>query len=300
MESLRPGLPGVVRGDERLISAIIIPTFNGKRQLEACLASLSWADGEDVQIVVVDSGSTDGTVRLVQKTPGVRLLTAGSEKWWAGATNVGCRFAVSELGAGVLCLLNHDCTWDERSFRSLLGGMLARPGDIHCSKVVAGTPPAILFAGGTRARTGLLRIRGFGESVSDYLPSCDVEWCGGMGVMIPAPLWQRLGGFDEDHFPHYYADSDFCLRAKKAGAVVRFCSDSVVTNDRASTGFSIPRQRATLRDFRLSLTSRRSPQNVRNAVRFFSRHSGVRAPLALAHLYALHTSMTIVRMARRK
>lgn len=227
-------------------------------------------------------------------------MTTGSEKWWAGSTNVGCRWAVSELGADVLCLLNHDCTWDERSFRRLREAAMRQPGDIHCSKVLSGVPPVVLFAGGTRASTGFLRIRGFGDDASAALPSREVDWCGGMGVMVPALLWQRLGGFDEDHFPHYYADSDFCFRAKRVGAHIRFCSDSVVTNDRTTTGFSIPRRRATLRDFRLSLTSRRSPQNVRNAFRFFARHSGVRAPLALAHLYVLHTAMTIVRMARRK
>jgi GT2 family glycosyltransferase len=281
-------------------SAIIIPTFNGKRGLERCLDSLRWADRLAVDVIVVDSGSTDGTARLAQETPGVRLLTTSSDKWWAGATNVGCSWAVSELGTDVLCLLNHDCTWDEKSYRNLLGAATRRPRDIHCSKVVTATPPLVLFAGGTTSWSGLLQMRGFGWNVNAPLPSCDVVWCGGMGVMIPATLWRSLGGFDEEHFPHYYADSDFCFRARRAGAHVRFCSDSVVTNDRATTGLAIPKQRATLGDFWQLLTSRRSPQNVRDAFRFFARHSGVRAPLALAHLYALHTTMTIVRMARRE
>jgi GT2 family glycosyltransferase len=281
-----------------LTSAIIIPTFNGRQGLQRCLDALRWADGV-AAVIVVDAGSTDGTARLVEQTPGVRLLTTSPDKWWAGATNVGCSWAVSELQADNLCLLNHDCTWDEESYRNLLRAATRQPRDIHCSKVVTETPPLVLFAGGTATWSGLLQMRGFGSHISAPLPSCDVLWCGGMGVMIPAALWRSQGGFDEGHFPHYYADSDFCLRARKAGAHVRFCSDSVVTNDRSTTGLSIPKQQATLGDYWRSLTSRRSPQNVREAVRFFSRHFGVRAPIALAHLYARHTAMTIVRMARR-
>jgi GT2 family glycosyltransferase len=279
-------------------SAIIIPTYNGKRGLQRCLDSLRWADGV-AAVIVVDAGSSDGTDRVAAKAPGVTLISIDPGKWWAGATNVGCSWAVSDLGADILCLLNHDCTWDEASYRHLLDAAMRQPLDIHCSRVVTTAPSRVLLAGGTTSWSGLLKMRGFGSSVSAPLPSCDVEWCGGMGVMIPAALWRDLGGFDEQRFPHYYADSDFCFRARGVGARVRYCSESTVANDRSTTGHSIPRQRASLGDLWLALTSRHSPQNIRDTIRFFSRHAGPRAPIAVAHMYALLTTMTLVRMARR-
>lgn len=283
---------------QRPASAIVIPTLNGRPGVERCLDSLAWAPRVGAHIIIVDAGSTDGTVELAVARTGVRVLSAGSDKWWAGSTNIGCEWALTHLHPDVLCLLNHDCTWDEQSYLNLLAEASRHPGDIHCSKVVSLSPPRILFAGGTVRWTGLLGMPGFGRDASRPSPSGEVAWCGGMGVMFGTHLWLTLAGLDEEAFPHYYADSDFCFRARRSGAHVRLCADSVVVNDTSTSGFRIPNRQASLHDVLESLTSRRSPQNLPDALRFFRRHLGLRAPLALGHLYARHVTMGLVRMTR--
>ena len=112
-----------------------------------------------------------------------------------------------------------------------------------------------------------------------------------MGVLFAADLWQELGGFDESTFPHYYADSDFCFRARRLGRRVWHCPASVVLNDRHSTGLSIPKDDAQFSQLLESLTSRRSALNIRDAVSFYRRHAGHRVFCALAAQYAIHIAM---------
>ena len=44
-----------------------------------------------------------------------------------------------------------------------------------------------------------------------------IDWCGGMAVAIPVEVFKKIGGCDNINFPQYDGDTDFFLRAKKAG-----------------------------------------------------------------------------------
>lgn len=265
--------------------AIVVPTFNSLQALTKCLRSLEWATNAGTGVVVVDSGSSDGTREYLRTIPWVTAVEGDQDMWWAAATNAGCICAVRTLGADVLALLNCDCTWDEASFLALRDSYLRRPKDIHCSRVLVQSPRSLLFAGGLLSRSGRVTIRGFLEPADSTYPEGEVTWCGGMGVLFAAGLWEQLGGFDERSFPQYYADSDFCLRARHAGRIVWFCPHSIVFTDRARTGFEVPKTGARLSDLARVLVSRRSPGNIRDTFLFYRRHSGLRLPIALAHCY---------------
>jgi GT2 family glycosyltransferase len=265
--------------------AVVIPTFNSLGALKRCLKSIEWASHTQTSVVVVDSGSSDGTREYLKTVPWVVSFDGSPDMWWAAATNAGCSIAVRKLGVDAIALLNCDCTWDESSFVALRDALLRRPGDIHCSRVLVKTPRALLSAGGVVRRSGLLSVRGFYASADTTYPGGEVEWCGGMGVLFSASLWSQLGGFDEMSFPHYYADADFCLRARKAGRAVWYCADSVLENDRDSSALYVPKTGARLSDLAFLLVSRRSPSNIRDSFLFYRRHAGPRLPAALADLY---------------
>ena len=285
--------------DLSVTAAIVVPVHNGLPQLRVSLPTLRWARGvEGLTVIVVDGGSTDGTAAYLAEEEGwVRVVRGGASMWWAAATNAGCRHAAA-LGVSHLCLLNHDCEWDERSYRELAEAQARHANDIVCSRVVVRGRDRLLYAGGTIAWTGKLVIRGFMRDAAEAYPEGQVAWCGGMGVLFPTWLWQRLEGFDERAFPHYHADADFCLRARRFGSGVFFCSASTVVNDRASTGVSVPRSGATVRHLLVSLTSRKSPFQLRETVRFYGRHARWRAPLALSHLYGIHLGSSLKRIVR--
>lgn len=99
--------------------SVVIITLNEAHDLPRCVASVSWAD----EIVVVDSGSTDGTIEFCRAAPGVRLVTQpflgyGPQKRFAVAEarhdwilSLDADEAVSpELGAGIRSFMAGDTT----------------------------------------------------------------------------------------------------------------------------------------------------------------------------------------------
>jgi len=279
--------------------AIVMPTHNALPQLAATMTELRWVEGrEDVVLVLADSASTDGTLEYAEtEAPWVAVVHGDESMWWAAATNLGCHYALRVLGCDTVCLLNHDCLLPSTSFDRLLAEHRRHPSDIICSRVLIKGEQRVLYGGGSMAWTGMLTMRGFHAPASSSFPSGRVVWCGGMGVVFGAKLWESLRGFDDRAFPHYHADADFCLRVRRLGASVRYCDEAVVVNDRASTGLGVVQGEATVGRLLATLGSRRSPYRVPDALRFYRRHLGARWPLALAHLYGIHLGSALKRIA---
>jgi GT2 family glycosyltransferase len=97
--------------------SVVMPTFNGERYLVAALESVLGQRGDGVELVVVDDGSTDGTVEIVERlTRGfpTRVLRPGRLGSWVAASNLGLR----EARGAWACFLHQDDLW--------LPGRLAR------------------------------------------------------------------------------------------------------------------------------------------------------------------------------
>jgi GT2 family glycosyltransferase len=85
--------------------SVIIPNWNGRKHLETCLESLRNQDYQSVEIILVDNGSTDGSISFVQQSyPEVRLVELDSNRGFTGAGNAGCRVAKGDI----IVLLNND------------------------------------------------------------------------------------------------------------------------------------------------------------------------------------------------
>src|SRR5581483_1945151 len=85
--------------------SIIIVSYNAASHLERCLESLHAAPpAVSHEIVVVDNGSTDGSVAAARRWPAVRLIDAGSNIGFARANNIGVR----ETKSDCVLLLNSD------------------------------------------------------------------------------------------------------------------------------------------------------------------------------------------------
>ena len=281
-------------------SAIVIPVFKGMPHLATCLESLTWVrERQDVDVVVVDCGSTDGSREYVRsRHPWVHSVPGDPSMWWSAATNRGCRYAVEQLKTDALGLLNHDCTWAAGEFEALRRCFMATPNAIHCSRVLH-PDGRLLLAGGMAARSGKLTMRGWGLARDPGFPAGRVVWCGGKGVLLPVSVWRQLGGFDERSFPHYHADADFCLRAARIGVPTQYCPESTVVNDTTSGGLAVSRDGATLAEVWATLWARKSSVNIQETVRFYVRHRGLGAVTALLHLYYIHLGSSAVRLARR-
>lgn len=256
-------------------TAVIIPTFNSCEILRRCLEALLIAAPSDHRIVVVDSGSLDGTAELVRtQFPEVTLVQGDPNLWWAGATNLGIRTAV-ELGSSRVITYNDDNVPVPGLFEAL-----ARAADFYPQSIISSIccyldqPDTVFFAGRMRAKKND-RFYYLDHNIPlSSLPKGvrEVELLHGMCTLFPMSVFVELGSFDHSAFPHLFADDDMILRAAKAGYSLRVTLDAVVLNDRRKTGLN-PYDQALgpIGVIRL-LTSRRSAFRLDARTRFLWRH----------------------------
>jgi len=104
------------------LASIIVLNWNGKELLAEGLPSICEAvrvDGRPHEIIVVDNGSSDGSVEYVQKNfPEIRILALEENLGFAGGNNAGVRAAQHEM----VVLLNNDMVVDPGFLRPLLKG----------------------------------------------------------------------------------------------------------------------------------------------------------------------------------
>src|SRR5438093_10242168 len=104
------------------LASIVILNWNGKELPERCVPSVLEAvraDGRDHEVLVVDNGSTDGSVQFLRENfPRVRLLSLPENLGFAEGNNAGVRAALHDI----VVLVNNDMVVDPGFLRPLLEG----------------------------------------------------------------------------------------------------------------------------------------------------------------------------------
>ena len=202
--------------------AVIIPVHNRASETKACLECLQKQTVDGVRIVVVDDGSTDGTQEMLeQEFPDVVRLEGDGNLWWTGAINMGVRDALGQ-NADLIITLNNDVLIKEDYIQRLMDAHEEYPEAIIGSiNLTQEEPPRLLDAGIVSHNPWTAKYVKRGERLQRY----DGEFEGllstyslpGRGVLIPRAVFETVGLYDEQGFPHYAADLDFSLRAAEAG-----------------------------------------------------------------------------------
>jgi glycosyltransferase involved in cell wall biosynthesis len=112
--------------------SIVVPTLNSRLMLLEALASVRIQAWPDVEIIIVDGGSTDGTQELIAQMPGVRLIP-GPDRGVYDALNKGIAVASGD----VVGLLNSDDQYEPGTFSAVMQAFKAHPGaDAICGGAV--------------------------------------------------------------------------------------------------------------------------------------------------------------------
>src|SRR5450830_1576724 len=91
---------------------VVVLNWNGWQDTIACLASLQRQDYPHFNLLVVDNGSTDGSVDQIKKAmPALELLQTGANLGFGGGCNAGIKLALAR-GADYVWLINSDATVD--------------------------------------------------------------------------------------------------------------------------------------------------------------------------------------------
>jgi GT2 family glycosyltransferase len=200
--------------------SVLLVNWNSRDDLAACLDSLLVQPQRDLEIIVVDNGSTDGSVELVrERYPQVRLLPTGENLGFAEGCNRGIALA---RGRWVMTL-NND-TVVRSGFVEELHRAVARAGAqvgmIQCKMLFKSRPDRTNSTGITLFPNGTARDRHFDEPDQ---PAADVEpiFCPTAG----AALYRRemleqvrsTHGYFDRRFFMYCEDLDLGWRCRLAG-----------------------------------------------------------------------------------
>lgn len=271
-------------------TAVVIPSFDDLPVLRRCLTALL-SDGLPILPIVVDHGvhGLDAD-DLEEFSPDIIVTRASQELWWAGATNVGINYALSSRIRNIV-LLNSDCVIRGEAIRRLteqsveVNGIVApMQRDLGTAEVVAGRAYTAVSLGFPTLWVSRRAPRG------ESLVSTQMI-IGGRGVVIPARVFESVGLFAENALPHYLADHDFFLRAKRAGEKLYIAPTVDVFVDADRTSRSATRTVLTTAQVRATLHDQRSHYHAKTQKAFFQRNYPIRP------LWRVGLTLSILRFA---
>ena len=229
--------------------SIVIPNFNGKHFLEDCLKAVFAQDIDNMEVIVVDNGSTDGSQEYLDAYPGVRVLKLDKNYGFCGAVNAGIKAADSDY----VILLNNDTEVDKNFAAELLNAIQSDEKIFSCSSKMIQFHDRTLMddAGDYYCALGWAFGRGKGGDIERYEKSVDIfAACAGAAIYRKKML-ESLGYFDEKHFA-YLEDIDVGYRARIHGYRNVYAPKAIVYH--VGSGFSGSAHNA----FKVKLSSRNS------------------------------------------
>lgn len=215
---------------------MVIPNWNGERLLETCLFSLRGQTFRDFETIVVDNGSIDGSIDLIEQDfPEARIVAFPENLGFAAAANAG----IKASGAELVALLNNDTEQDPGWLKALVRASDAHPeSGLFASKLVDFHDRRFLDGAGDALRLSGLPYRlGHGErDLGQFDSPGHVFGACAAAAMYRRTMLEEIGVFDED-FVSYCEDGDLSFRAQLAGHRCFYVPDAVVYHmGSASTG----------------------------------------------------------------
>ncbi len=261
--------------------SIIIVSYNTRELLQACLTSVlqdsQTCERLDVQTLVVDNASADGSAEMVaQAFPGIRLIRNTENAGFARANNQG----LAASSGRYVVLLNSDTEPQPGALAQMIRFMDAHPQAGAASPRLVrpdGTPQPYAF--GCDPTPGYLLRRAVNQSLfhrplHDWAvaESISVEWVSGACLVARRAAVDQVGGLDEAIFM-YFEDNDWCRRMRLAGWQVWYVPAAAITHIGGASVNRNPRVRAAYYD---------------SLAYFYRKHYGAFARAALLPVLALY------------
>jgi len=228
--------------------SVVIPNWNGRWWLGGCLDSLHQQSVEPAEVILVDDGSTDGSVDFVrQHYPEVRIIALPDNRGFCQTINVGIRRATQEA----LLLLNNDARLHPACLQVLTRALGEFPeADFFALRILRADGKTLESAGAGVNSGGRLFPRGFGTRFQDTEPAAlDSETLSAEPVfgnsagagLYRHRLFEDIGLFDED-FVMYLEDVDLDFRARLRGHLCLYLPQAIAYHaGSASLGADSPR-----------------------------------------------------------
>jgi GT2 family glycosyltransferase len=209
---------------------MVVPIFNGIKDTIEFLQSVSNITYNNYEIVIVDDGSTDGSGQIIlEKYPYVHVLKGDGNLWWAGATNLGVRDALTQ-GTDFILTINNDNEVSQNFLDCLVESALKNPGCIIKSVGYDYEERGNIcsFGGEIVWWKGGIEQVSSGINLHDRI--VEVSLANGNSTLFPIKVFSDVGLFDEINCPQYHADSELLLKARQQGYRILVDTGSMIYN----------------------------------------------------------------------
>lgn len=229
---------------------VIVPNYNGMKFIDICLAALEKQSIKEFKTLVIDNGSSDGSIEFIRnKYPKVHLVERGKNYGFSNAVNTGIQMSDTPY----VILLNNDTQVEEFFVEELVKAIKKNPRYFSCSSKMLNFAERHLLddAGDLYTIVGWQFQRGVGRSETSYnRPVKIFSACAGAAI-YRREIFEKIGYFDEGHFA-YLEDIDVGYRARIHGYKNVFCPSARVYHVGSGTSGS------KYNDFKVKLSVRNS------------------------------------------
>lgn len=224
-----------------LVSVIII-NWNGKHWLAGCLASLYAQDYKKIEVIVVDNGSTDGSVSWIRKKyPRIKLIQNDRNLGFAESNNQGYHIS---LGRYIL-FLNNDTIVSKRFLSELIGVFSndTSIGGAQSKLLLMDDHTRLDAVGAFLTGTGFLHHWGFhAKDGRGYDKEIELYTAKGACMMFRKDVLEKIvidgNIFDPDYFA-YFEETDMCHRVWLAGYRIVYAYKSMIYHKAGGTSTSM-------------------------------------------------------------
>ena len=216
-----------------LVSIIVVNT-NEKRYIGRCLSSLLNQTYPNLEIIVVDNASTDGSVEYIKKNfPEVKIVESKINAGCPGGRNIGIKNAKGKY----LAFIDADAMADRKWIENLV--KVAKSNDkigMCASKILYYQNPKVINSTGTLICKDLTAInRGIGEDdINQYEEIEEVFGFHGAAHLLKKEMLDQIGLYDADYFMQH-EEVDLSLRGRIAGWKCYYVPQAIVYHERSAS-----------------------------------------------------------------
>ncbi|MBS7526616.1 glycosyltransferase family 2 protein [Fusibacter paucivorans] len=232
------------------MTTVVIPNYNGLVYLKDCLEALEQQTYKDFEILVVDNGSTDGSIEYVANYyKSIRLIALDKNYGFTGAVNRGIKATDNEF----VVLLNNDTIPAVDWLEALVKCIVSHADAFSCcSKMMQVQDENIIDDAGDGYTVFGWAYKGYdGASAEKANKTRAITSCCAGAAIYRRSIFNQIGYLNDDFFA-YLEDVDLSLRAMRAGYKHYFCHDALLTHIGSATSGS------KYNDFKVRISARNS------------------------------------------
>ena len=206
-------------------TAVVLVTYNDMEYIQTCLESVY--DNEPGEVVVVDNGSTDGTVDVIKNEfPETTLIQMDHNPGPGSANNRG----VQEVDSEYVVILNTDTIIDSNLIHELVQPIAENGPQITVPKILTYNGNIINTIGNIIHFSGLAFTRGYGEPSDAYSETKQLTGISGACFATTRETYQEMCGFEDSMFI-YMDDTELSWKANALGIDILYIPTAIVYHD---------------------------------------------------------------------